>query len=68
MPCKHQTMNDNTDSSRGYDPEHESSTDQKIREFQRGGQFVLGAGEELDDLQANGEWLSTDNPVDLEGS
>jgi hypothetical protein len=50
------------------DPEHESSTDQKIREFQRGGQFVLGAGEELDDLQANGEWLSTDNPVDLEGS
>jgi len=60
------TMKDNTDSAREYDPEHESSTDQKIREWQRGGQFVLGMGEELDDLQSTGRWIATDTPVDRE--
>ena len=59
------TMKD-IDSSRDYDPDSDRSSDQKIREFQRGGQFVLGVGDGLDDLQASGRWIATDSPVDRE--
>ena len=59
-------MNDNTDSDWGYGPDDESRTDSEIREFQRAGELVLGAGDEIDDLQASGEWIATDSPVDRE--
>jgi len=56
-------MHDN-DSGGIYDPHDNSSTDQRPQAFERGGMFVLGVGDSLDDLQSNGEWVSTDSPVD----
>jgi hypothetical protein len=60
-------MHDN-DSGGIYDPHDNSSTDQRPQAFERGGMFVLGVGDSLDDLQVNGAWVSTDSPIDLEGS
>lgn len=51
-------MNDNNE-------QIEKRTDSQITGFEKGGRFLIGTSEDVDELQASGEWIATTTPAPL---
>jgi hypothetical protein len=43
----------------------ESLPEPDVSSFSTSDSYVVGAGETLDELQANGQWIKTTDPVDV---
>lgn len=44
---------------------HASENGTEFTSFVTADYYIVGAGESLDEIQANGEWLAVDEPVDV---
>lgn len=42
-----------------------TSRQSELTTFVSGDYYILGAGETIDDIQKNGEWLAVENPMDV---
>lgn len=47
------------------DRQYDSQTDADLTTFVTDGYYILGAGETVDEVTTNGEWLLTDDPVEV---
>lgn len=47
------------------DRQYDSLTDADLTTFVTDGYYILGAGETVDEVTTSGEWLLTDDPVEV---